>query len=90
MLKKDDKKIPMSSDAYLFRKYKIIELSMIIVIVVSGTISSIMYGLERGYPASFSILAGRIISGICLGIIIIAFIVFSIFYFKIKKMKMGE
>lgn len=87
MMKNDKDKIPMSSDAYLFRKHKIIETVMMIIIILAGIIASIMYGLERGYPASFSLTAGRIVMAICLVVIIIAFIIFSISYFKIKKMK---
>ncbi len=85
MFKRNKTVNPISSDAVLFKKYKIVEICLMSAILVSGIVASIFVGLESSNPVGDMNRLYRIFIGVFAGLIIILLIFFIIYYFKIKK-----
>lgn len=90
MFKKKEPPIPVSSDAILYDKYKKLEFVGLGIVVLGGILSALMVGFEWGMPALMDYKVSRafMIVGICL--IVGGFILFSLFYFKMRKMRENQ
>lgn len=75
----------MSSDKELFIKYRRVEIMSVIILIIGFIIAACSAFFRFKGGNKYYVFIAMIVVGLCL--MLIGFIIFSIFYFKIKRLK---